>query len=75
MTSTPGGGRDLRKYMGDKAVMQAFGKLISGKSNYIPVIEKRPPQCPTCKTILTGDEKFCPECGTKVNTPEQNNCQ
>jgi len=70
MTATPGGCRDMRRYMNDPQVVQAFGKLISGRSNYTPVIEKRPPQCPNCKLILNGDEKFCPECGTKVNIQE-----
>jgi len=63
---TGGSCRDLRKYMNDPKVLQAFGKVLTGKSNYSPPIETKAPECPKCKTILCGDEKFCPECGTKI---------
>ncbi|UCD20759.1 MAG: hypothetical protein JSW08_03225 [archaeon] len=52
--------------MNDPKVVQAFGKILTGRSHYTPVIETRPPECPNCKVTLTGDEKFCPECGTKI---------
>lgn len=68
MGITKGGCRDLRKQMNDPKVAAAFGKLISGKDNYVPVIEKKhePLICKKCSFQLCGDEKFCPECGTKV---------
>lgn len=49
----------------------AFGKLLSGKSNYRPVIEKKQIvlKCKNCGTILDDIEKFCHECGTKVEKP------
>jgi rRNA maturation endonuclease Nob1 len=60
--------RDLRGQMDSDAVAMAFGKLISGKSNYRAVIERRVEKvyCSGCKKQLEGEEKFCPECGTKV---------
>ncbi len=72
MAMTSGGCRDLRSYMNDPKVMDAFGKLISGRSGYQPIIERRqdPIICPNCKINLTGDEKFCPECGTKIEKKE-----
>lgn len=73
MPVTAGGCRDLRPYMNDPKVMEAFGKLISGKSGYKPVIERRqePLICPNCRLPLTGDEKFCPECGTKIEKKKE----
>ena len=45
-----------------------LGKLLSGKSGYKPVIEKKfvPIICVNCQKILEDTFKFCPECGTKV---------
>ena len=48
---------------------EVFGKLVSGnKSGYKTVIEKskKIEKC-VCGTILEGNEKFCPECGTKID--------
>ncbi|MCS7134263.1 MAG: hypothetical protein NZ889_00165 [Candidatus Pacearchaeota archaeon] len=72
MPFTPGGCRDLRKYINDPEVKKAFGKLLTGRSNYIPVEEKPQPKCPNCKIFLSGDEKFCPECGTKLQQEKTN---
>jgi len=68
MGFTAGGCRDLRQHMNDPKVMEAFGKLISGKSGYKTVIERREDTviCSNCHKSLIGDEKFCPECGTRV---------
>jgi rRNA maturation endonuclease Nob1 len=73
MTFTPGGCRDLRKFMNDDKVIDAFSKLISGKSGYRTVFERRqePIICKNCKMQLSGEEKFCPECGTKVEKKEE----
>lgn len=63
--------RDLRKYQDSEDVAAAFGQLVSGRKGYRAVIEKRkePTICPNseCKLNLNGDEKFCPNCGTKTN--------
>ena len=60
-------GADLRDYQDDEKIKNLFGKLISGKDNYETVIDKNKPQkkC-QCGKILEGCEKFCPECGDKV---------
>jgi len=59
---------DLRKEHGDKNVLDAFGKLISGKSKYKTLESLRFEQklCSGCKNELKGTEKFCPNCGAKV---------
>ena len=68
MPFTSGGCRDLRQQMNNPQVLEAFGKLISGRSGYTPIIERRqePLICSDCNYELTGEEKFCPECGKKV---------
>jgi len=78
MAFTSGGCRDLRKYQDDPKVAQLFGRLISGKAGYSTIIEKKkePLKCKNCQQILEGSEKFCPECGTKVeieNKTEKSN--
>lgn len=59
---------DLRKYQDVSAVQSAFAKLVSGKSTYQPIIERRiePVKCPKCGKVITDNSKFCPECGEKV---------
>ena len=41
MTFTPGGCRDLNKFINDEKVLDAFSKLISGKSGYRTILERR----------------------------------
>ena len=60
---------DLRSFQDSDAVAAAFSKLVSGgKSGYRTIIEKSKPtiKCNSCKKMLEGTEKFCPECGTKT---------
>lgn len=76
MSFTPGGCRDLRQYVNNPKIIEAFGKLISGKAGYTPVVEKRIERkqvilCPNCHHTLTGDEKFCPECGANLKNLEK----
>ena len=68
MGSTPGGCRDLRKLQEDTGTFDAFSRLVSGKSNYKTIIEKKvgEKRCIKCRTKLEGVEKFCPECGEKT---------
>ena len=63
--------RDLRKYQSDEAIQSAFSKLVSGRAGYKAVIERDKPKilCQNCHLELSGEEKFCPECGTKVEKP------
>lgn len=71
MATTAGGCRDLRRYMNDPKTQEIFGLLISGKKGYIPVQERRVEviYCKGCRRQMNEDEKFCPECGTKVEKP------
>jgi rubrerythrin len=60
---------DMRDTLPEE-VYKAFSKIVSGgKSGYKAVIDrpKAIPKCPKCGTVLSGDEKFCPECGNKLN--------
>lgn len=52
----------------DEKIANLFGKLVSGKSGYKAVIERNKPipRCSNCNLPLTGDEKFCPECGRAI---------
>lgn len=61
-------GFDLRQYQDDSNIKNIFGKLISGKEGYETVIDKskKVPICKKCGKKLFNDEKFCPECGTRV---------
>jgi len=53
-------------------VNSIFSEMISGKAGYKTVVEmkKEPIKCRNCDLILGGDEKFCPECGQKVEKEE-----
>jgi RNA polymerase subunit RPABC4/transcription elongation factor Spt4 len=61
-------GLDLRKYQDVESVEDAFGLIVSGKSGYKPIIERRvdPVKCTNCATIIPSDKKFCPSCGAKA---------
>ena len=61
-------GYDLTDYQDDDKIKDIFGKLISGKAGYTTVIDKNVPipECSNCNKKLHREEKFCPECGTKV---------
>ncbi|MEM4605729.1 MAG: zinc-ribbon domain-containing protein [Candidatus Pacearchaeota archaeon] len=63
-------GLDLRKYQDEGFIQEVFGMLVSGKSGYKTVIDKNKPipECKNCGKKLLNNEKFCPECGTKVDT-------
>ena len=60
--------RDLREMVDNPAVADAFSFLVSGKRGYKAIIERKvePIRCVECSLILKGEEKFCPECGTKT---------
>ena len=59
---------DLRDQMNDPKVADAFSYIISGRKGYKAVIERKvePVKCSGCTVVLKGDEKFCPECGSKI---------
>ena len=49
----------------------AFGKLVSGKAGYKTVIETKPLviRCKSCNSSVDINQKFCHECGSKVEKP------
>jgi len=57
--------RDLRRYINDPKTKQIFMKILTGKE--CVVVPPEPPKCKNCKATLTGEEKFCPECGSKIS--------
>jgi len=58
----------MHELQNDAGFQNALGKLVSGRSGYKPVIEKKyvPIKCRKCKSIVDDSQKFCHECGTKV---------
>jgi len=52
----------------------AFSKILSGRPGYQAVIEKKiiTIRCSGCGMILEDTVKFCPECGTKAQRPQEN---
>jgi rRNA maturation endonuclease Nob1 len=59
---------DLREFQNSSDMSSIMGKLVSGRSGYKAVIEKKKEisQCKQCGKILDDSWKFCPECGTKI---------
>jgi rRNA maturation endonuclease Nob1 len=59
---------------GDSSFQEALGKLFSGRSGYKPVIETKQVviKCKNCGKIMGDEQKFCDECGTKVEHPQKN---
>lgn len=54
------------------AFADVFGKLVSEKAGYKPVIEKKQEMlmCKKCMTpLLIQEQKFCHECGMKIEYP------
>ncbi len=64
-------GFDLTKYQeeGDEQdkIRKIMGKMVSGRSDYEAVIEKRSEKIRQCECgwPIEGGAKFCSECGTK----------
>jgi hypothetical protein len=55
------------------AFQDALGKLFSGRSGYKPVIESRQIiiKCKNCGKVMEDGQKFCGECGTRVELPKK----
>lgn len=62
---------DLRKYEDPASIQDAFSKIVSGKSGYKAVLERKkiPPKCVKCGRGGDVDQKFCPQCGGKMAVP------
>ena len=66
---------DLRKWQSVDTIQEAFSKVVSGgKSGYKSVIErkKHPPKCVKCGRGGDPEQKFCPQCGGKMEIPLTN---
>jgi len=65
---------DLRKYQNPDSIQDAFSKIVSGKSGYKTVKEKKviPPKCVKCGRGGDPGQKFCPQCGGKMVVPLTN---
>jgi rRNA maturation endonuclease Nob1 len=62
---------DLRKYEDPEAIQDAFSKVVSGKTGYKAVIERKKalPKCTKCGRGGDDGQKFCPQCGGKMVIP------
>jgi len=51
-----------------QSFLDAFSKIVSGKQGYKAVVEYKHVviKCKKCGTILEANEKFCHECGMKM---------
>lgn len=62
---------DLRKYEDPESIQDAFSKVVSGKLGYKAVIERKKPtpKCTKCGRGGDPEQKFCPQCGGKMEIP------
>jgi hypothetical protein len=58
----------------DASFSSALGKLLSGRPGYKPVIETKQiiVKCKNCGKIMDDSQKFCDECGARVERPHKN---
>jgi len=62
-------GLDLREHQDSEEIKEAFSKLVSGgKPGYKTIItkDKKPIYCKSCNHLLKEEDKFCSNCGEKV---------
>ena len=64
----------MNEIQSDAGFASAFGKLISGRPGYKPVIETKQViiRCKKCGKVLEDGQKFCDECGTRAELPKKN---
>ena len=65
---------DLRDQVNNSIVMDTLGEVLSGKKGYKVAQETVIKPCRNCKKPVKSTEKFCPECGTKVQEEIKKNC-
>ena len=65
---------DLREQMNNSQVKSTLGELFSGKKGYSVNEEPIIRPCRNCKKLVKSTEKFCQECGTKVELEVKKNC-
>ena len=64
----------MNEIQSDASFASALGKLMSGRPGYKPVIETKQIiiKCRNCGKIMEDNQKFCDECGTRVEHPQKN---
>ena len=65
---------DLRDQINNQAVKTSLGELLSGKKGYQIKEEVVIKPCRNCKKPVKNTEKFCPECGTRIQEEIKTNC-
>jgi len=60
---------DILDWIDHEKIEEGFSRLVSGgKYGYKTIIEKKKevPKCKNCNFLLSGREKFCPQCGARI---------
>jgi len=60
---------DILDWIDHEKTEEGFSRLVSGgKYGYKTIIEKKKevPKCKNCNFLLSGSEKFCPQCGARI---------
>ncbi|MEK6835656.1 MAG: zinc ribbon domain-containing protein [Nanoarchaeota archaeon] len=65
---------DLRDQVKNQAVLDTLGEVLSGKKGYKIVQETTIRPCRNCRKPVKSNDKFCPECGTKIQEEIKKNC-
>ena len=65
---------DLREFYTNEKVNDSLGQLFSGRKGYKVTQEPIIRPCKNCKKPVKSTEKFCPECGTKIEFEIKKNC-
>jgi len=65
---------DLRKYQNPESIQDIYSKIVSGKLGYKAIIERKKPipKCIGCGRGGDEDQKFCSQCGGKMEVPITN---
>lgn len=65
---------DLRKFEDPDSIRDAFSRVVSGKVGYKTILERKkiPPKCAKCGRGGDDGQKFCPQCGGKMQVPITN---
>lgn len=63
----------MNEIQADASFAGALGKLLSGRPGYKPVIESKQIiiKCKGCGKIMDDSQKFCDECGARVERPQK----
>ena len=65
---------DLRDQINNPQVKDMLGQVLSGKKGYKIEDEVIIRHCRNCRKPVKSTEKFCTECGTKVEDEIKKNC-